>query len=188
MKTFLTDKKKTFILPNRVMKRGLTLMETVLALIVGLVVIAGVLVYFNQAQTTNQSIEYEQEITSIVGTVDQLYGAQSNFSGITTQIIAQSGLLPNKYSSDKSTIVSPSKGAVNITPESKNNGSNNAFTITMNSVPNKVCSNLMTTDFGSNMLDHKVNGNDFGTSPAPVNQLQICTNGNDQNTLEWTFN
>lgn len=187
MKTFLTDRKEVS-LPKKVMKRGLTLMETVLALVIGLAVIGGVLVYFNQAQTTNQSIEYEQEITSIVGIVDQLYGSQSNFSGISTQIIAQSGLLPNKYSSDKNTIVSPSKGEVDISPESRNNGSNNAFHITMKSVPNKVCSNLMTADFGSNMLNHKVNGNDFGTTPAPVNQLQICTNGNDQNTLEWSFN
>lgn len=170
-------------------RRGVGLLELLLALFIGALIIAGVMLLFanaNSGQAVNDTLT---ELGDIQGVVHSMYQGANNYSTITTAVVAASKELPQKWSSDSSTITNPFHGAVNINPASFNGGSSNAFTVEFDSVTDSGCSQLITMDYGSGMLDHTVDGSDLGQAPASPADLTTCTTANsNQHSFIWTYN
>ncbi|KXV02035.1 hypothetical protein AD929_04320 [Gluconobacter potus] len=174
---------------TRRFRRGIGLLETLLALFIGGLIIAGIMLLFANANSGQNVNDTLTELGDVQGAVHSAYNGSNNYSTLTTQVLAQSGLLPKKWSSDNSTIINPFHGTLTLAPATINGGTDNAFSVTMASVPDSACSQLLTMDYGSGLLDHTVDGTDLGTSPGTPDQLQMCTSGNSNNhTFVWTYN
>lgn len=83
----------------RYLRRGITLMEVVLALLIALTVTTLAVFYYNSARQNLDITDFTEEIRVIETTVDTLYGG-SSYSldrDLNMQDIIHSNMLPAKY-------------------------------------------------------------------------------------------
>jgi type II secretory pathway pseudopilin PulG len=76
-------------------QKGLSLIEASMVLVLSAVVVAGVMVYYQSAQDNNKMEQTLSQTLSLVGGVNGLYAGQSNYGGLNTTTVAQSGAVPD---------------------------------------------------------------------------------------------
>jgi len=168
----------------------MSLLELLLVLAIAALVVAGVMLFFANASASQRTNDAISEVGQIVEVVHSLYGGTTSYSGLSTSVVAASKQLPNKWSDQSSTVVDPFSGTVTITPESASGGSNNAFTVEFDGLPDQACAKMATMDFGNVVLDISVDGTDLGNTPATgTNISSVCASGSaNQHKIIWEFN
>lgn len=187
MPSFFIEKKnkKGIVMKKYMIKRGITLMETVLALVIGLAVIGGALVYFGQSQDTKQAGEIKEELTAINGIVHQLYVGTTSYQGLSSQTLTNSGLLPSKYVNGDN-IVTPNRQTIQVFATTPNGNGYTGYIVVIFNVSKSVCANLVTTEW-ANIINYQINGSNIGSGPGSANQTKLCNDG-PNNNMGWTFN
>ncbi|MFG6573614.1 type 4 pilus major pilin [Sulfitobacter sp. 1A13353] len=134
--------KKLSTLSTAARKRGISLIEAVLYLVIALAVIVGGIVFFQQAQLSNQVTDTARAGVGISSQVRGLYQSQRSFgeAELTGAVLA-SGSVPSNFQSDTG-IVHPFGGDVTV------NGNGGGFAMTFVDMSEAACLRLATVGEG----------------------------------------
>lgn len=169
--------------------RGLTLMEVAMVLAIIGIVIAAALLYFNTANTSQKIVSALGQVAQIQQSVRTLYSGQSDYTGLTTALIAGSEALPASMT-DGTSITHPFNGAVTVVT---NTLTPRNFTVTFAGFPSDACTQMLTKDLGRGLVSAS-----SSAVPALVIQPNLpmdlgtattaCATAGNNNDIIWTFN
>lgn len=152
------------ILAKKKFQKGLSLIEASMVLVLSAVVVAGVMVYYQSAQDNNKMEQTLSQTLSLVGGVNGLYAGQSNYDGLDTNTVAQSGAVPASAldsSTSKTRIVNgfgthTDAYAMNLT-NLKNGtaGTNDGYALVLRGLNKAQCTKVSS---------QKINGSLYGTA------------------------
>jgi type II secretory pathway pseudopilin PulG len=164
-------------------QNGLTLIETLVAVLLGLIVLAGVFTIFATTLSGSKLSDAEQNLTTVVLNAKQLYSGQPNFSGLSNSIAYKASVFPTNMATSATDITNKWHGQVTI----KANANPRLFDVTYEKVPQSECIKLASFQYGQ-WSALKINGTTIdqtaGTSPTTT-AATACQDG-DANTLVWT--
>jgi type II secretory pathway pseudopilin PulG len=171
-------------------QKGLTLIEAAMVLGIAAIVIAGVLVIYNTANTSNKTSEALNQLNIIQQAVRQIYGGGSSFDGLDATSLANSKVLPARMINTGATppLVNSFNGSIDVT------GDVNGFTIDFGGLPVEACVTLATKDYGRSLATLK-GGSSGGTTlmddtstglPTATAAGAAC-DSNSANHLVWNF-
>lgn len=168
-------------------RKGIALVEVLLSLVILALVVGGAMWLFSQTGTSQKTTQFTQEVATIVQAVHQLYQGQPSYAGLSSAIVAQSGLLAARYVNG-STVLSPFGATVNITNGGSpgTSGVTNYFQIDMGTAPQAACARIVTTDYGDGLLSRTGNQTD-GTAVTPDQVATVCPAGSASSNLTFTF-
>ncbi len=169
-------------LPSLKKQAGLSIIETVIAIIIGLIVIAGVFVLVGRAFSGNKISSAEQDILALRTNVKQLYAGQANFTGLANSVVVNGKLVPNDMLNGTS-IVDQWNGAVTVTPDAVVT----SFDITLTNVPTAACVQLATFAAGQ-WVDVTVGGTQVqgvGFIGNTTSAASTACAGSNVNTITW---
>mgnify|MGYP000082449871 CR=1 FL=1 len=134
--------KKLSTLSMAARKRGISLIEAVLYLVIALAVIVGGIVFFQQAQLSNQVTDTARAGVGISSQVRGLYQSQRSFgTADLTDAVLASGSVPSNFQ-DGTGIVHPFGGDVTV------NGNDGGFAMTFADLSEAACLRLATAGEG----------------------------------------
>lgn len=165
--------KKLSTLSMAARKRGISLIEAVLYLVIALAVIVGGIVFFQQAQLSNQVTDTARAGVGISSQVRGLYQSQRSFGNedLTSAVLA-SGSVPSNFQSDTG-IVHPFGGDVTV------NGNDGGFAMTFANLSEAACLRLATVgEGGEGPLGTGIDGMTFvGAADTAVSFATVATPG-----------
>lgn len=178
---------------NKKVKKGFSLLELAMVLVVGAIMLAGVMMYYNNVTVNQKTQDSISELAVIQEAVRSLGAGHNGYDWVTASLIAKSGEIPNKWItgsnvsggnfSGASGISNPFSGTVDIT--SSNGGQ--TFRVQYNNVPTQACSKMSTMDLGSGVYDMSINGQVVnGTALTPDTAATACSGAQHVN-LYWDF-
>lgn len=167
--------------------RGLTLMEVAMVLAMIGVVVAGALIYFNQANTQQKTTAAFGQLSQIQQAVRSLYSGQANFAGLTTAVMANSDALPASMVSG-TTLRHAFNGAVTVSSASASAGANSGFSVEFGDVPQDACQAMLTKDLGRGVFS--VGASTVRAQPnLPFTLPQASASCSaSYNDITWVFN
>lgn len=169
--------------------RGITLIETLLAVAVGAVILIGSAVLYIVAVGGNQLDQAAQQLQSTASGIRQLYAGQPSYAGLTTNVAISARVFPPGMADTGSgTVVNPWKGAVTVNASA----TPTTFDITFQRVPQDACAKLVsmnTTGFGGSVERITVNGTAFSPSVAAItpDQAVAACGAAAEATIIWTL-
>ena len=167
-------------------RRGFSLVEIAMVLAIGALVVAGVMMYFNNANVSAKTNEAMSQLSSIQETVRTLYQGQSDYSGIDTATLASSQLVPNKYKKGTNALRSPFGADITIAT----GAGNNQFAVTYAKVPDLACQRMVTADLGTGVVSLTIGSGAaiLGKAATPAQASSQCAGGTTGNDITWIFN
>lgn len=142
-----------FNISAAVRKRGISLIEGVLYLVIALAVIVGGIVFFQQAQLSNQVTDTARASVAISSQTRGLYQSQRTFgTAPLSTALTKSGAVPSNFQGLDS-IVHPFGGTMSV------DGNDSGFAITLSDLSEAACSRLATVgEGGEGPLGTGING------------------------------
>lgn len=171
-------------------QKGLTLIEAAMVLGVAAIVIAGVLVLYNTANTSNKTSEALNQLNIIQQAVRQIYGGGSSFAGLDAAGLASSKVLPARMINSGATppLVNSFNGTIDVTGDAA------GFTIDFGGLPVEACVTLATKDYGRSLSTLKAGSaggttlmDDASTSLPTAATAGTACDSNSANHLVWNF-
>jgi len=152
---------------------GWAMMETLIALIIGLVVLAGAFILVQQSFSGNNVSQTREELMTISTNIKRLFTQQSNYAGLDSEIAAKARVVPESMIQDQD-----SGDIRNVWGGTVEFGTDNSaleYTITYNDVPQEACIELATYDRGEwvniSAEGTDVNYNDVGGATTACSGL-----------------
>lgn len=138
--------KKFVALTSRARSRGISLIEAVLYLVIALAVIVGGIVFFQQAQLSNQVTDTSRASVGISSQTRALYQNQRTFgTADITPALLQSGAVPSNFiagAAGSEVVQHPFGGNIVVT------GANDGFILTFDNMSTAACTRLATVGEG----------------------------------------
>lgn len=135
-------------LPPKKCQGGWAMMETLVAVIIGLLLIIGVFVYYQMATTGTNISEMRQNVMVSKANVERLFRGQSTYDGLDNALAVRAKLVPSSMVvGDPSTsedIRTPFGGAVTFAPAAGTGAADSHFSIELEAVPQEACIELAT--------------------------------------------
>ncbi len=177
--------KKSFL--RRLKERGLTLIEAAMVLAIVTLVIAGVMLFFQNASNNNKINSTLAQIAAVQSSVQSMFNGQPTYNGLTTAIIADSNTLPSKMIGAASTIKHAFNGDLALAAVN----ADTQYSITIDGIPQEPCARLLSQDLGRGMQSvDQTNGGAGGPFPqraaTPAEAQADCVNLDD-NIITWIF-
>lgn len=172
-------------------QKGLTLIELLIALVIGAAILFGVFYVAQVVSKKNKVSEAVQSMNTITADVSGLYQSVGNYAGISGVALINNGKIPASMVSG-TTIQNQFGGTIVPTSISFNGGTNNAVNYAYSNVPKDSCSNLVqalagTFDritVGGTVVLNKSTGTLAGTQ-LNVNSLGTACNATPQVTINF---
>jgi prepilin-type N-terminal cleavage/methylation domain-containing protein len=163
---------------------GFSLVEIAMVLAIIALLVAGIMLFFNNASSSQKTNDAGTEIAAVSQVVRSLWAGQPDYTGVTTSAIAASGQLPNKWTKGTG-LTDAFAGAVSV----GGTASNTNFFITMTNVPSLACNKFATTDMGTGLIGAFINGTaqSFPLTPAQANGATAC-GGTAPYSITWVLN
>jgi len=166
-------------------RRGLTLIEAAMVLTILAIVIAGVVVYYQNASTSQKVSATAGQVSAVQQAIRAAYAGQPNYSGLAAAAIA--GQLPTSMVAGTNDLRNAFGGQILVSATTGGGSANSAFNITFQGLPSDACLRLAAIDMGRAALGISVNGNGgVGTQP-PLNPTAAQSACGDDNTSEITW-
>lgn len=170
---------------RRVVRKGLTLIEAAMVLVILALVIGGVMLYYNSASTGRQTSEAAGQLAAVQQAVRSMYAGQADYTGLSNNVIAQS--LPNKMlfgGAASGQLRHAFNNTVTVAPA----GTGNQFTITFDGIPVEACMKLATQDMGRGITSLAIGGGGAANAPpyTPAAAQTACGNAGSQ-SMTWTI-
>lgn len=137
--------RKLFPLTGR--RRGVTLIESVLFVSIGLGLIVGGIVFFQQANDASRTNDVVRNISNISNEVRAFYRTQASFDELDNDVVIAAGVVPKTLSVSGSTISNEFGGNYTIV---ENAGDDQKFDLTTTDVPQAVCTRIAIKDASGN--------------------------------------
>ncbi|WP_027191463.1 type 4 pilus major pilin [Fundidesulfovibrio putealis] len=132
----------------------MTLLETLGAILVGLIILAGAALGLNSAFSSSKLGETEQNLITLRMQVQQMFSGSSDYTGLDNALALQAGLVPKPFIKGSS-LRNSFGGDITLAPV---NGTS-AFSITLTSIPQDECTKLAKFQTDA-WLSVNVNGTD----------------------------
>ena len=157
---------------------GLTIIETLIAILVGLIVLGGAIYLGVRLFGSTKITSAQQDIMSVVGSIKQIYNGNPNFTGLDNNVAINSQLIPSDWNIVGNNISNQWSGAVVIATAA----TVTQFTIELDAVPQDACVQLGSFAPGS-WVNVTVNGTQtqgvgFAGS-TPTATAGACVAGNN---------
>lgn len=186
--------------PNRRASRGLTIVELIVILAVGLALTAAAFTYYRVMDNKRKLNEEVSFMSTLFIEIQRLYSYQGNYSGLNAAVLANTGIIPQDRVKDGSTpgqkiIVNLFGGEIRPRPYSNTDVSR--FTVEYTNIPKQACVDMvMASSNISNLEEIKITaGNTSRTlrkaTNNPNEQINVsnasagCADDNN-NTIEIT--
>ena len=164
------------------LRRGLTLIEAAMVLVILALVVGGVMLYYQSANQSRQISEAQAQLASMQQSVRSWSSGQYGYDGLTVATLRD--YLPAKtVSTDGNTLRHAFGGTGNITGDS----ASGTFTITLNSIPRDACVKLATVDMGRALVRVTANGNASEGQAMTRTAATGACNTASGNVMAWTF-
>jgi major structural subunit of bundle-forming pilus len=167
---------------------GFSLVEIAMVLAIIALLVAGIMLFFNNASNAQKSNEGAEEVAAVSQVVRSLWEGQPDYSSLSSAAIASSGQLPSKWV--KGTALTSPFNAT-LTVGSTNTNTN--FFISMSGIPNLACTKFATTDMGTGLISAAIDGTaqTFPMTPANASgtstgQCMSTANANNH-TITWVL-
>lgn len=174
---------------RRARQRGLSLIEAAMVLAVAALVVAGVMLFFQNANNAQKTNDAMSQLAAIQQVVRSLYAGQPDYTGLTSNLLAQSRQLPNrmvKGTGGTASLQHSFNGVVTVLPQ---NAAAN-FSVQFAGLPGEACNKMATMDLGTGLVSLAVTGGTAttvsGRTMTPVEANTACGTGNGA-SLTWTF-
>lgn len=161
---------------NRKSNKGMSLVELLLVVGLAAIILAGMFVAYNKVQSTNAANTEATNISTLRAGIKNLYGASSNYAGVTPTVLLSARVVPDSMRTATGTTINNTfGGTVAVVPSTFAGNANNSFAITYPNVPVDVCAKLVVAVSQSfNLVT--VNGTPVkNTSTATGNDINIAT-------------
>lgn len=168
--------------PTRDRQAGLTLVETLIAVVIGIIIIAGAFVVFGQVTSGTKLSGAEQDLVTAQLNIRQLYQGQPNYTGLSISTALAAKVFPNDMVNGTQ-VNDAWDGPVTIAAASNPT----QFTIQFTQVPQDICVKFASFEAGQ-WEAFTINGTGIDQTGGsnPVTEASgACTTGNT-NTLLWT--
>lgn len=158
-------------------RRGLTLIETLLALGVAAVVIVSVVMFYASASGANATNAARGQIQAYVDGIRQVFSAHSTYVGLSNNSVIATGIAPRPAISGTDNLVNPWRRSTIIQPTDNDR----SFTITFEGVPRDACVKLMTSGLlsGGGGIFEVGSSTSFTVEPTVEQALASCAQAND---------
>ena len=170
----------------RARKRGMTLIEAVLYIVIALAVMIGGIIFFQQASLSARINDSVRTVVSLQSEVRGLHQSAANFgtADITPALIA-SGAVPAKLVNG-TTLNNEFGGTITVT------GAGSTFTVAYTNVPGEACVRL--APFSANGqgvagvgIESVTIGGAAATSLTPAEAAAACGGADFGGTVSWSF-
>ena len=169
----------------RIARRGLSLVEIAMGLVILTVVVAGVMLLYQNANTSRQTAAVQTQIGAVQQSVRSMYAGQADYTGVTAATVA--GMLPSSMS-DGTNVTNAFGGAITVDDvDYPGRGTNSGFSVTVGGLPAEACRTLAAADLGRAVGGLTIEGTAVSTPATPAEAQTNCANASDANTLVWIF-
>lgn len=164
--------------------KGITLVESLLAIAVGALVIAGAVAFYVNAQGNTRKNEAQTQVQAIASGIASAYQGTNNYSDLSNAVALNYKIFPSNMVSG-TTVNNPWKGAVTLS------GTATTYSISYASVPQDACASLVSTNAvgtGSGYTSITVNGTALTPPVTPSAAATACSvSSTSGNTIVWTL-
>ena len=166
----------------------MSLIEAAMVLGVAAVVIAGALLLYNQAHSTEKTAEAIDEMHLIETGVRRFYGWQK-FANLDNTTVVRTKMVPLKMVGGTDVLKNTFGGQITVSAIDVNSIVDAGFEVKFSEVPADSCVVLTTKNYGHQVGQIVVNETVFdftaGTAPTGSTASQAC--GNAPSTCSWLF-
>jgi major structural subunit of bundle-forming pilus len=156
---------------------GFSLVEVAMVLAVVALLVAGVLIFFNNASTNQKTNDAAMEVAALSQAVRALYAGQPDYSNLSSGTLAGSGQIPQHWV--KSPTALTNTFSATVTVGSTNTNTN--FFISMAGVPNLACTKFLSTDMGTGLIQAFIDASPVTLPMNPANAAAACTGSSNAN-------
>ena len=147
-------------------RRGLTLIEAAMVLTILALVVAGVMLFYQNASTSQKISSASGQISAVQQAVRSAYAGRPSYANLRNEDIQ--GQLPTSMVSSASDLRNAFNGPIEVNASNAGGSNGSAFTISFGGLPSEACLRLAAVDMGRAALGVSVNGT-VGTPPlAPA--------------------
>lgn len=129
-------------------QQGLTLVELLIAVVVGATLLFGAFFVYNKIQGSNAASDAARNLTTIMADAQSKFKPQGNFTGVDAQTLIDLDIPPQSMISG-SNMINGWGGSVTVTSASVGSGTDNAIELTYAGVDPAYCSNFVQASSGS---------------------------------------
>jgi major structural subunit of bundle-forming pilus len=173
-------------------QQGLTLIEAAMVLAIAALVVAGVMLFFQNANNAQKTNDAMGELAAIQQVVRSLYSGQPDYTGLNAALLANSKQLPNKMivgvPPAATGLQDPFNATITVTPVAVG-GVNSQFSVEFDGLSIDACSKMATVDLGTSLVSIAVNGQAAtnGTTLTPGQANTQCNVTGNGSKIVWTF-
>ena len=133
--------------PGRIRNYGFSLVELSMVLAIIGLILAGIMTFYANVSTSNQSKDALLEYTVIVAAIHEAYGGTPDYEGIDDATVAALPDFPHKWKSGTQ-LVAPWNVPLTVLPLTMNGLPNTGLFIVMHNVQPQVCAQIVSKDPG----------------------------------------
>lgn len=178
---------------SRRRRSGFSLVEIAMVLAIVALLVAGIMLFFSNANTAQRTNDAMAELAAIQQTVRSLYSGQADYTGLDAVLVGNSRQMPAKWVrgtiGSATGLSSPFGAAVNVAAATTTT-TNDSFTIAMTGVPAQACNKMVTMDLGTSLISLRVGSTAAAVTGRAMTAAEAngaCVNNNAQ-TITWTLN
>lgn len=192
-------------------RRGLSLIETILAIAIGAIAVVAVVGFYTSGTAANNRNEAQQQLQHIVAEMQTLYSSSATYGDGTANDItgpaSTAGIFPAGMvavaSASAPEVYNPWGGEVTV----DEGDVAQTFTVTYNNVPNDACAKMIagnSSGFGGNLCGIGVGDGSAPSGPVSTNggtdncqgsrpsisetdAISACSSTDSQNVITWWF-
>lgn len=174
----------TRVEPVKRQRRGLTLIEAAMVLAILALVVAGVMMFYQNASTNQKITSAASQVSSIQQAVRSMYAGQANYAGLQNSDII-SALPKSMQVGTSDSLRNAFNGAIVVDSVANGSNADAAFTIAFSGLPSEACVRLAAVDIGRSALSIKIgSGSERQPPVSPGDAQSDCGSGNNS-TITW---
>ncbi|WP_440030237.1 type 4 pilus major pilin [Chromobacterium amazonense] len=143
----------------------MSLIEASMVLALSAVVVAGAVAFYGTASDNSKLQRAQQQLAAIQSAVASLYANQSDYTGVSVEILKDSKALPDSYFNSDKKLLNPWQGDITVQADKS---PSRGYSLTSSGVPPSACVKLLTGDPGTLVNTVKVGQNEPQKMPLSV--------------------
>jgi len=172
-------------------RRGLTLIEAAMVLVILALVVGAVMLYYQGANSSRQVSAVSGQIAAVQQAVRSAFAGQADLTGLDNASISQylpSTMLASTTGGAGTAQVGQLRHAFNG-PLTVTTPDQSYFVVTLDRIPYDACKRLATMDMGRAALGFSIGAPATAVNPPPMNRTDANTNcgATGVRTLSWAF-
>ncbi|CAM3790239.1 type 4 pilus major pilin [Vreelandella rituensis] len=123
---------------------GWAMLETLIAIILGLLMLIGVFVYFQMGSASAKIADARQDLMITKANTERLFRGQPSYLGLNNVLATRAEVVPTSMYTAEGVIVNRFGGEVTIESVDNGRGADSHFQVTMEEIPQEACIELGT--------------------------------------------